>query len=230
MFSGLDLCLHVLRNDLGVDAARLVAQELVAAPFRDGHQAQFIARPLDVAEAGPIADLCAWIKLHPQAQLALADMTARCAVSPRTFTRHFRQATGPTPLQRLLTLRLDEARRLLERTELSIDEVAERCGLSTSLSLRTHFRRRLDTTRRPIAETSAPAAEVCERKPRAAVSVVAPVWQRRQRLHRRQLGASPGGMERRRIPLSAACPNSTPYRGSLRDRIVRRPSCNGSTE
>jgi transcriptional regulator GlxA family with amidase domain len=83
MSSGLDLCLHVLRNDLGVDAARLAAQELAAAPHRDGPQAQFIARPLDGAEAGPVADLCAWIKLHPQEQLTLADMAARCAVSPR---------------------------------------------------------------------------------------------------------------------------------------------------
>jgi len=100
--SGLDLCLHVLRTDLGVEEARHVAQELVAA--------------------------------------------ARCAMSPRTLTRHFREATGTTPLQWLLTMRIDEARQLLEATDLSIDEVAERAGFGTGLNLRTHFRRRLDTT------------------------------------------------------------------------------------
>jgi transcriptional regulator GlxA family with amidase domain len=144
--SGLDLCLHVLRRDLGVEAARQSAQELVAAPHRRGNQAQFIARPLDVVGTGPIAELCTWIRLHLDQPMTLEDMAARCAMSPRTFLRHFRDTTGTTPLQWLLTVRVDEARRLLETTTLSIDEVAERCGFGTALSLRTHFRSRLDTT------------------------------------------------------------------------------------
>jgi AraC family transcriptional regulator, transcriptional activator FtrA len=73
-------------------------------------------------------------------------MAARCAMSPRTLTRHFREATGTTPLHWLLTMRIDEARQLLEATDLSIDEVAERAGFGTGLNLRAHFRRRLDTT------------------------------------------------------------------------------------
>src|SRR5271155_80550 len=93
--SGLDLCLHVLRTDLGVEEARHVAAEPGAA--------------------------------------------ARCAMSPRTLTRHFREATGTTPLQWLLTMRIDEARQLLEATDLSIDEVAARAGFGTGLNLRTHF-------------------------------------------------------------------------------------------
>jgi transcriptional regulator GlxA family with amidase domain len=144
--SGLDLCLHVVRTDLGVEEARRFAQELVAAPHREGNQAQFIARPLQTSGAGPIGELCTWAKEHLREQIALEDMAARCAMSPRTLTRHFREATGTTPLQWLLTMRIDEARQLLEATDLSIDEVAERAGFGTGLNLRTHFRRRLDTT------------------------------------------------------------------------------------
>ena len=144
--SGLDLCLHVVRTDLGVEEARRFAQELVAAPHREGNQAQFIARPLQTSGVGPIGELCTWAKENLHEQIALEDMAARCAMSPRTLTRHFREATGTTPLQWLLTMRIDEARQLLEATDLSIDEVAERAGFGTGLNLRVHFRRRLDTT------------------------------------------------------------------------------------
>jgi transcriptional regulator GlxA family with amidase domain len=144
--SGLDLCLHVVRTDLGVEEARRFAQELVAAPHREGNQAQFIARPLQTSGVGPIGELCTWAMENLHEQIALEDMAARCAMSPRTLTRHFREATGTTPLQWLLTMRIDEARQLLEATDLSIDEVAERAGFGTGLNLRTHFRRRLDTT------------------------------------------------------------------------------------
>src|SRR6202158_1004222 len=135
-----------VRTDLGVEDARRFAQELVAAPHREGNQAQFIARPLQTSGVGPIGELCTWAKENLHEQMALEDMAARCAMSPRTLTRHFREATGTTPLQWLLTMRIDEARQLLEATDLSIDEVAERAGFGTGLNLRTHFRRRLDTT------------------------------------------------------------------------------------
>src|SRR5271155_4063071 len=144
--SGLDLCLHVVRKDLGVDAARRVSQALVAAPHREGNQAQFISRPLDVAGTGPIATLCALVKDKPWEEFTLEDMAARCSMSARTFTRRFRDATGTTPLQWVLAQRMDFARRMLEATDLSVDEIAQRCGFGTTLNLRTHFRRRLDTT------------------------------------------------------------------------------------
>jgi transcriptional regulator GlxA family with amidase domain len=144
--SGLDLCLHVVRKDLGVDVARRVAQVLVAAPHREGNQAQFIPRPLDATGIGPIAELCDLVKDNPQEEFTLADMAARCSMSARTFTRHFRDATGTTPLQWVLSQRMDNARRMLEATDLSVDEIAAQCGFGTTLNLRTHFRRRLDTT------------------------------------------------------------------------------------
>jgi len=41
-------------------------------------------------------------------------MAARCAMSTRTLNRQFREATGTTPLQWVLALRMDEARQMLE--------------------------------------------------------------------------------------------------------------------
>ena len=67
-------------------------------------------------------------------------------VSPRTFARRFREETGTTPLQWLLARRVLEARRLLEETDLPVDEVAWRCGFGTAACLRDHFRRATATT------------------------------------------------------------------------------------
>ena len=67
-------------------------------------------------------------------------------MSPRTFSRRFRAATGTTPLRWVITQRIALAQRLLESTDLSIDRVAEQSGLGTAASLRLHFQRQLHTS------------------------------------------------------------------------------------
>jgi transcriptional regulator GlxA family with amidase domain len=73
-------------------------------------------------------------------------MAAHARISPRTFARRFREETGTTPLQWLLTQRVLEARRLLEESDLGVDAVAWRCGFGSAASLRDHFRRATATT------------------------------------------------------------------------------------
>ena len=78
--------------------------------------------------------------------LDVAAMSRHAGVSPRTYARRFRAETGTTPLQWLLSQRVLEARRLLEATDLPVDEVAWRVGFGTAASLRDHFRRATATT------------------------------------------------------------------------------------
>ncbi|HEY3608033.1 MAG TPA: helix-turn-helix domain-containing protein [Pseudonocardiaceae bacterium] len=144
--AGMDLCLHIIRADHGVAEARRVARNVVAAPHRDGNQAQYVDRPVHADEAGVFAAVCAWITRNLDADISLATMARQAAMSPRTLSRRFNQSTGVTPMQWVLAARMDEARRLLESGPLSVDEIATRCGFGTALNLRTHFRRRLDTT------------------------------------------------------------------------------------
>jgi Helix-turn-helix domain len=63
--------------------------------------------------------------------LPVKVLAARCALSPRHFTRQFREATGTTPHQWLLTQRLALAQRLLETTGQPIDQVAAIAGFGT---------------------------------------------------------------------------------------------------
>ncbi|HKT82919.1 MAG TPA: helix-turn-helix domain-containing protein [Solirubrobacterales bacterium] len=145
--AGIDLCLHVIREDCGAAVGEQVARHMVAAPHREGGQAQFIERPDPPAVAlGSLEATRRWAVEHLAEPLDVAAMSRHAGVSPRTFARRFREETGTTPLQWLLNRRVQEARRLLEESELPIDAVAWQSGFGTAASLRDHFRRITATT------------------------------------------------------------------------------------
>jgi AraC family transcriptional regulator, transcriptional activator FtrA len=150
--AGTDLALHVIRKDLGAAVGAEVARGMVAAPHRDGGQAQFIERrgevPVAAGEDSRISleGTRRWALERLAEPLDVAAMARHAAVSPRTFARRFREETGTTPLQWLLSQRVLEARRLLEESDLPIDEIAWRAGFGTAASLRDHFRRATATS------------------------------------------------------------------------------------
>jgi transcriptional regulator GlxA family with amidase domain len=143
--AGIDLALHVVREDFGAAAGATAARRMVAPPHREGGQAQFIERPAE-DPVGSLEQTRRWAIERLREPLDVAAMARHAAVSPRTFARRFREETGTTPLQWLLSQRVLEARRLLEETDLPIDEVAWRAGFGTAASLRDHFRRATSTS------------------------------------------------------------------------------------
>lgn len=143
--AGIDLCLHVVRRDFGVAAGDRAARAMVAAPHREGGQAQFIRRPPD-SGVGTLEQTRRWAIDRIGKPLDVAAMAGHAGVSSRTFARRFREETGTTPLQWLLGRRVLEARRMLEESALSVEDVAGEAGFGSSASLREHFRRALATT------------------------------------------------------------------------------------
>jgi transcriptional regulator GlxA family with amidase domain len=143
--AGIDLSLHVIRKDFGVAAGERVARHMVAAPHREGGQAQF-AEPAAAAAGGSLEDTRRWAAERLEQPLDVAAMAAHARVSPRTFARRFREETGTTPLQWLLAQRVLEARCQLEESALPVEAIAWNCGFGTAASLRDHFRRATATT------------------------------------------------------------------------------------
>jgi AraC family transcriptional activator FtrA len=148
--AGIDLALHVIRADHGAACADRVARYMVAPPHRDGGQAQFF-RGVEPPPAAPSGDgsleaTRAWARERIAEPLTVAAMARHAHVSPRTFARRFRAETGTTPLQWLLSRRVLEARRLLEESDLPVEDVAMRVGFGNAASLRGHFRRATATT------------------------------------------------------------------------------------
>jgi transcriptional regulator GlxA family with amidase domain len=143
--AGIDLSLHVIRRDFGAAAGERVARHMVAAPHREGGQAQF-AKHAPATDVGSLEATRRWARERLREPLDVAAMAAHAGVSPRTFARRFREETGTTPLQWLLAQRVIEARRLLEESDLAVEAVAWRCGFGSAASLRDHFRRATATT------------------------------------------------------------------------------------
>jgi transcriptional regulator GlxA family with amidase domain len=144
--SGVDLCLHLVRRDHGVALSNQVARRLVAAPYRSGGQAQFV--PRSVPE--PLGDFFAatrhWALERLEGPLTVTELAGHARVSTRTFSRRFVEDTGYTPMQWILRARVDLARELLERTDLGVEQIADRVGLGTGANLRMHFQRVLGTS------------------------------------------------------------------------------------
>ncbi|MGV9451549.1 GlxA family transcriptional regulator [Streptomyces sp. NPDC003635] len=144
--SGIDLCLHILRGDLGVAASNHAARRLVAAPYRSGGQAQYVPRSVPEPLGEHFAATREWA-LHRLGEPLTLDLLARQAgVSARTFSRRFVEETGYTPMQWVMRARIDLARELLERSQRSVEQIAADVGLGTGANLRLHFQRILGTT------------------------------------------------------------------------------------
>lgn len=137
--AGIDLLLHLIRSDLGAEAANRVARGAVVAPWRAGGQAQFIDRPIPAESDAGTGPARSWALEHLGEPIDLADLARQCGMSVRTFTRRFREETGETAGAWLSRARVDHARHLLESTELPVDRIAAESGFGSGASLRQHL-------------------------------------------------------------------------------------------
>lgn len=139
--AGIDLCLHVVRRDYGMEAANRVARRLVIPPHRDGSQTQQLSRPVaQLRESQRLGQLFDFLHQHLALAHTVESLARRVGMSQRTFLRRFQDATGTTPTRWLLNERLLRAKDYLENSKLSIDSIAEQTGFGQAATLRHHFR------------------------------------------------------------------------------------------
>ena len=151
--AGIDLCLHIVTADYGADVAATVSRRMLMPLHRSGGQAQYVDTPVPQARGDEMTELLAWAVTRIPAGLSVGDLARRAAVSPRTLTRRFRQATGLAPGEWLQGERLRLARRLLETSDDTIERVARHAGYDTPVAMRAQFARRLRTSPRAYRRT-----------------------------------------------------------------------------
>ncbi|MFF5842752.1 helix-turn-helix domain-containing protein [Streptomyces massasporeus] len=144
--AGIDLCLHLARTDHGAAYAAHVARHMVMPPHREGGQLQYSTGSLADRPVESLAPVLDWATERLHQPLTLDAFAAQARTSPRTLARRFADQLGVSPGRWLLQQRVAAARALLEETDLPIETVAQRVGLSSATNLRRRFHALVHTT------------------------------------------------------------------------------------
>jgi transcriptional regulator GlxA family with amidase domain len=145
--AGMDLALALVEDDHGPELASAAARELVMFAHRPSGAPQ-ISSQLSVRRPRqkPLRDVLALIAERPDADLSVPALATQCAMSVRTFSRVFQQETGTTPGAFVRASRVETARRLIESSDTTVDDIARRCGFGTVETMYRTFQRTLGTT------------------------------------------------------------------------------------
>ena len=156
--AGIDLCLALVEEDLGLAVALEVARHLVVFLKRPGGQSQFSVT-LSLQKGGSrFSELHAWIAEHLHLDLNIPTLAAACGMSERSFVRHYRAETGQTPARVVELIRVETARRQLADSAVAIKRIAAQCGFGSEETMRRSFLRALSITPQVYRERfSAPA-------------------------------------------------------------------------
>jgi transcriptional regulator GlxA family with amidase domain len=144
--SWLDVALYLIARRGGVDAAMQVAR-INLIDWHDVGQQPFarLARSRQVDDA-LIARCQTWIAEHYDEPSPVASMVRLSGIAERSFKRRFRQATGMAPLEYVHTLRLEEAKQMLEAGEAPIEAIANEVGYEDAAFFSRLFRRNVSLT------------------------------------------------------------------------------------
>ncbi|MDR3555708.1 MAG: GlxA family transcriptional regulator [Syntrophobacteraceae bacterium] len=138
--TGMDLALGFVEEDLGGEVALAAARGLVLFLRRPGGQAQFsVSLSTQAVRKSSLFELQVWMVENLDRDLSVEGLAARIAMSPRNFARSFVRQLGITPARYVEQLRLEAARRRLEQTEMSLEEIASACGFGSAEIMRRAF-------------------------------------------------------------------------------------------
>ena len=136
-----DLVLYLVGRIAGQEEARRIAKVYLLQPHSEGqlHYASLIAGAQH--EDGLVADAQIWAADNYALPAPVAAMAERCGLTERSLLRRFRKATGQTPVDYIQTLRVEEAKQMLETSDMPIEDIAIEVGYTETSSFRNAFRR-----------------------------------------------------------------------------------------
>ena len=160
--SGMDMALGLVEEDWGHHVAIAVARELVMYLKRPSGQAQ-VSRTLEAQsqKTARFEMLPTWLQNNLDCDLSVRELAAHCAMSPRNFSRRFREDFAVTPAQFVEQARIEAALRLFGKPRLPLKEIARCCGFGSEQNLRRAFAR----TRRELPSQHRDAVDAQELVP-----------------------------------------------------------------
>ena len=160
-----DLALYLVARFCGEDEARRTAKLFLFGDRSDG-QLPFAARvrPRQHDDAA-VAAAQVWIAENYACAESGGRDDPRLRLASRTFMRRFQAATGYLPLDYVQSLRIEEAKQMLETTDTPIDAIAGEVGYTEPAAFRRIFKRATGIAPTSTASASAPSPRQSPAKP-----------------------------------------------------------------
>lgn len=141
-----DLALYLVARYSGGTEAVRAAKIFLLGDHNEGQLPFAGARKAQSHEDAIVADSQTWIAENYHRANPVALMTARSGLPDRTFMRRFKAATGYTPMDYVQTLRIEEAKQLLETGTASVEEIGFEVGYENPNFFRRLFKRMTGVT------------------------------------------------------------------------------------
>ena len=135
-----ELVLHVIRRFSGADVARQTAKVHLLSGHEDG-QFPFAAMNRSTVEDAVINACQVWIADNYREANPVHRMAELSGLNVRSFTRRFRAATGRSPIDYVVSLRIEEAKQALESSATAVDDIALEVGYQDAAAFRRMFRK-----------------------------------------------------------------------------------------
>lgn len=140
-----DLVLYLIGRFFGPEQALRVAKIHLLQWHAEG-QLPFASLARALQHDDKVIGICQeWLADNYRAANPVAAMVARSRLPERTFKRRFKKVTGLSPIDYVQSLRLEEAKQMLETTDLPVEEIAAAVGYDDTF-FRRLFRRRVGVT------------------------------------------------------------------------------------
>jgi transcriptional regulator GlxA family with amidase domain len=136
-----DMVLHLIARYAGSTAAQEVARLFALQWHHDGLAPYIVFEGNRDHGDGEILNAQQWLAKHFPIANPVDEMIKRSRLAERTFKRRFALATGLTPIAYVQRLRIEEAKRRLERTDAAVDEISWRVGYEDPAFFRRLFKR-----------------------------------------------------------------------------------------
>ena len=136
-----DLVLYLIARHVGATAAQTVARYFALQWHHDGLAPYIVFQGRQDHGDAAIAAAQAWLSTHFSVGNPVEEMVRRSGVAERTFKRRFREATGFPSIDYVQRLRIEDAKRRLERTDSPVDEISWQVGYEDAAFFRRLFKR-----------------------------------------------------------------------------------------
>jgi transcriptional regulator GlxA family with amidase domain len=136
-----DLVLYLIAHHVGATVAQDVARNFALQWHQDGLAPYMVFEGRTDHGDAEIAGAQDWLQSNFSVGSPVEEMILRSRLAERTFKRRFAAATGLAPIAYVQRLRIEDAKRRLERTDASVEDISWRVGYEDPAFFRRLFKR-----------------------------------------------------------------------------------------